>query len=120
MLLLTPIIPPIKEDNIDTIKWINVLNVRPAGSRIKEVKNIIKKIMKETISPLTIPPLPIFLEEINPAKKEPTIRQIDAITDNKFKEISKSTKINEARIIVNNVNIIPTRDESRYIIIFSL
>ena len=48
-------------------------------STTKEIIKMIKNVIIATIIPHIIPLLPIFLEEINPEKKEPKMRQIEDI-----------------------------------------
>lgn len=95
------------------IKWINVLNVIPDGSKIKEIRKTKRKITTDTIRPLTIPPLPIFLADKSPAKNEPITRQIDAIIGKKFKSISIRTIKMDKISIVKKVITIPTSEEIR-------
>ena len=66
-----------------------------------------------TIVPFISPLLPIFLEDINPEKNEPKIKQIEEIIGSKLRLISKNTINSDVKSIDKNVIMIPTSEESR-------
>ena len=80
----------------------------------KHLQKINRNIIKDTIKPLTMPPLPIFLPAKNPPKNEPIAKQIEATTGKYAALISIATVINDANKIDIKVIIIPINDENKY------